>query len=215
MNDRSNSIVALSGSDYSVSVQKEFVSEWEKTENALRSLEKFHGILSVPALMGLREFGRHFASALSMVNDGATDEALAEIGKSIDELRRARHDAIRTLVEFCHFELLLIEKSYPSDQIYQVCREYFDISEEMGEVNSRINSDFLSMDEADEYYSSIEKGYVPRLLEVYSQMNTAKSAALDAIKQNSAREEKYKKLAVAGFGVGLVGLLIGIATIFL
>jgi len=210
MSKPSTDMVPLLNSDISPSIQDEFVREWIQTEETFKSLEKFQGVLLVPAYMGLRNSGRYFVQALSELKNGEKELALVALNSSVEELRRSRHDALRAQIDFCHFKLLLIEESYPSERIFQVCPEYFDLNDEMEEVNVKLNSDFGDLREADEYFKKLEKEYLPKLLTVFSKLTTAREVALEDIKRNDMREERYKKLAVAGFAVGVVGLILAV-----
>ncbi|MEO1985142.1 MAG: hypothetical protein ABGX47_00580 [Martelella sp.] len=214
MNDDVRDISLFSNDALPVSVQGQFVNEWQRVETTLRTLESYQGILFVPAYMGLRNSGRHFVGALSNLKSGDRAGAESSLGKAVEELRRARHDARRSLINYCHFKLLLIEENFSTERVYQVCPAYFDIRDKIEEVNTRLNEDFSDSEAADAFFIDLENNYLPNLIEVFERMVRAKSAALDGIKEKDEREDFYKKLAVAGFGVGLVGVILAVVAFF-
>ena len=215
MKDGAVNISLFSRESLPISIQSQFVDEWQRVEATLQTLESYQGVLLVPAYMGLRNSGRHFVDALSRLKDGDRSGTETALGRAVDELRRARHDALRSLVNYCHYKLLLIEERFGTERIFQVCPEYFEIREKIEEVNTRLNEDFIDSEEADKYFLDLEDKYIIKLLEVFERLARAKSAALDGIKEKDEREDWYKKLALAGFGVGLLGVILAVASLFL
>ena len=214
MTEESTEIAPPPKSNVAVSSQDEFIGEWARTEETLKSLERSQGIVLVPAYIGLRNANRHFVEALNHLQDGSGELAERALGSSVKELRRSRHDALRAQIEFCHYRLLVIEESYPSERIHQVCPEYFDIQDRIEEVTIKLNSDFRDLSETEEYYVELETSYLPKLMNVFDKLTVARTAVLEEIKQTDVREERYKKLAVGGVGVGLAGLAVALVSFF-
>lgn len=208
-------VVLFPGTEVPASIQHKFVEEWRNVEEVLNKLEAYEGVLFVPTYMGLRNSGRHFLEAISKLAAGERADVQIALSRAVDELTRARHDALRSLINYCHYKLLLIEEQYDTDRIFQVCPSYFDLREEIEAVNTRLNEDFKDAKEADTYFVKLESDYLPELLVVFDRMMKAKNAALDGIKKKDQREERYKKLALIGFGVGILGLAVAVAAFFI
>jgi hypothetical protein len=214
MNEHVGSVSLFSNNELSASVQIQFIEEWQNIESILKMLESYQGVLFVPAYMGLRISCGHFVNAISKLKSGDRTEAENSLGKAVDELRRARHDALRSLINYCHFKLLLIEENFGTERIYQVCSEYFEIRDKIEDIQIRINGDFPNSNAANLFFIDLERNYLLKLLEIFERMVRAKSAALDSIKEKDKREEFYKRLAVAGFVVGAIGTILGVVSLF-
>jgi hypothetical protein len=215
MKEDTKALSLFSKDELPVSAQRQFVDEWHRVEKTLKALEHYEGVLFVPSYIGLRNSGRHFVDALSKMQSSDRVGAEASLGRAVEELRRSRHDALRALINYCHFKLLLIEENFGTERVFQVCPEYFDIRDRIEDVNTRLNEDFPDFTSADAYFNDLEESYLPRLLLVFERTVRAKTAALDAIKEKDQRENRYKTLALVGFGVGVVGLVLAVAAFFI
>lgn len=215
MNTSNTDIALFRDGEVTQPIQNEFVSEWQKVEGTLVKVEKYQGVLMVPSYMGLRNAGRHFIEAVSQMQQDQSDGITIALRSAVDELRRARHDAIRSLVNYCHYKLLLIEEEHSSDQIFSVCPEYFEIRDRMEDVNTRLTEDFQDIHIADKYFQELEDNYLVVLLPIFEKMSHAKNAALDGLKSKELRENRYKKLAIAGFSVGVIGVALAVLAFFI
>lgn len=194
-----------------------FFEELERLENELDRTEETHGVLFVPSYIGIRQSYKNFCRAMSLAKLSDSEQANIEIQKATDELIRARHDSIKAFIGFAHFRLLSIEKLYDGDHIFQVCSEYFEIKNKMIEISEKIDLELprMHLSEADKFFVELSNDYIPKLYSVYKKLSLAEDVSLSKKKENSEAEERYRKLSVVGFGVGVIGTALAIVSIFL
>lgn len=191
-----------------------FFEQFSSLDQTLNILESHHGVLLVPSYVGLRKALGCLAQIMQREVSSDKIKNIDLVEAATSELLRAKHDALRVVINYSHYKLLLIENRYGSESILQVCPEFYDIREEMDEINEKLSSDFENIAVADDYFKFLESDYIIRLLRVHDRMTKAGAIALNDIKQKNKREENYKLLAIAGFAVGICGLLLAIIPLF-
>ncbi len=207
-------VILFDSTEVSTATSGDFFGEFEKLDDTLTLIEKYNGIIFMPSYLGIRQSYRLLASAIQLAASGSKCDASNDIVKATQELFRARQDATGAIINYCHYKLLMIDDTYSSEEIFKLCPEYFDVKDEMNEVNVLINSQFENLDVAKTTYNDLSRDYLPKMLNVYSKMVRAENVALSDIKEKSEREEKYKKMAIVGTVVGIAGFLLGIAALF-
>lgn len=205
--DQDSTLQVFGDADELVEPTSSFVVSVQKLNRTLTMLETLHGVIHVPSYHNIRHAFEHMAEAISLAETKDSESASQRISLVEQSLGHARANAVRATVEYCHYRLLLVEQRFSSEVIYRHCPEYYDLVADLEKANELAGREAESLLESQEDYEWLESVYTPKLVKVYERISRAEEVALVPEQAQLKTEKFYRRLAICGFIVGVLGLV--------
>ena len=195
-------------------------NEWNKAERYIKQAEQIEEKVPLASINELRYAGRRLIEAFAEIDRSAGGEAPPEeqersyrhmealLQDAEFNCHRARHDAVDAAVSKIALDLDEAAYRIGYTAILNVFRDMSEFVSLLSEVQSRIAASREDRSQRDTIYAAIEEAPFQRILELYKQFR-----ANENLMKAQARNERWKR--VAGYGIGVIGIIIGLIGILL
>lgn len=187
----------------------EFVRVMRELEAILDLTEKDFNVVLHAAHLGIRKSIPSVGLAVQAIVSGkSSDEIEPELSSAIKELRYARDSALNSVITISHYILLAHESRYDIKLILELCPEFLEIRERIESIENLITAPVDADGKSDSRFYSLSKEYLPKILSAVAKLNRAEDRVLEPSIKVAISERRLKIIAIAGFFVGVVGLLV-------
>jgi len=192
---------------------------WDGVEEKIKYSERITNEVSLPSINELRYAGRRLIDALNIsFKDEISAEDKKEFYSFLLEAKhfcvRAEHDAIDSIVLFIDSRLNEIIREFGIVLINQVFPKFSEMKKKINDANHIITRSRKERDSRTELYNDIFKSLSDGLLDMYNDLLISEEIIKAHIEEVQKKEKKDKLWhiiqLVIGYGIGVIGIIVGI-----
>ena len=195
----------------------EVVSLWNTAERVIKQAEFINRKVCIPSINELRYAGRWIILVLKAVNAGeetVDESSTLEDGLSYAKLccMQAKHDAIDSIVIFCHGKIHLVSDRYGHRVMSMFVKGYMDFLTEIDKVDNLISLSREERHNRSEIYEEIVTKHLPKLGEFMHAINTAEGV----INEELEKERRSKFIEGSKFWISFaINVILALMSIYL
>lgn len=181
--------------------------EWNRAEEWIKRCETINGEVLMPSINELRYAGRRIVDACQARHCNDTETARTHIAEARQNLIKARHDVVDAIVAFISDGANERRRRLGADNLQKHFSEYgalFGLLKTMLETTALSRADRTRRDEM---YETMMSTDLPRLQNLYRAMEESLPAIERNIKKEKERNFYFLLFGIAGFVVGVIGLI--------
>ncbi len=176
--------------------------EWNKAETAIKLAEQVNGKIVNPAIYELRYAGRKIVEARE-IHDADPHRAGELLRDSMMDCLRARHDAVDAATSKITADLDIAVHTLGAKTVLSCFPEWSDMYEAVCAVKEKIAVSRANRTDREAIYATIEAVDLTALVSRYNRFKGSEPL----LKKSAQRERLH---LVAGYGIGIVGLIFGL-----
>lgn len=191
---------------FSSSSLSQLCDDWDKTEEWVKDGESINRDTVASSINEMRYAGRRFVDALRSAQNGDTEEAKRRFSETRDDLIKARHDVIDSIVGYISEDANKYRDLVGAGNLHKHFPQYGELFSLLKKIQSQIVKSRKYREKRDMMYDEIMRDDLPKLREFYDTFVESKPA----IEQNIQKDEKKERRTIMSLAFGGVIVIISL-----